>query len=109
MIATLEKVVPTLDDAATLMRVLARSATGQEFSTYTTVSTGPRRPGDADGPAAFHVVLLDNGRARMLGSPFPGRAPLHQMRRLHEPLPRSMARWAATPMAGSIPGRSARC
>ncbi len=70
VIATLEKVVPTLDDAATLMRVLARSATGQEFSTYTTVSTGPRRPGDADGPAAFHVVLLDNGRARMLGSPF---------------------------------------
>ena len=46
------------------------SATGQEFSTYTTVSTGPRRPGDADGPHAYHVVLLDNGRSRMLGSEF---------------------------------------
>ena len=70
VIATLEKVVPTLEDATTIMRVLARSATGQEFSTYTTVSTGPRRPDDADGPEAYHVVLLDNGRSRMLGSEF---------------------------------------
>ena len=70
VIATLEKVVPTLEDATTIMRVLARSATGQEFSTYTTVSTGPRRPGDADGPEAYHVVLLDNGRSRMLGTEF---------------------------------------
>ena len=70
VIATLEKVVPTLEDATTIMRVLARSATGQEFSTYTTVSTGPRRPGDADGPDAYHVMLLDNGRSRMLGSEF---------------------------------------
>ena len=70
VIATLEKVVPTLEDATTIMRVLARSATGQEFSTYTTVSTGPRRPGDADGPEAYHVVLLDNGRSRLLGSEF---------------------------------------
>ena len=69
VIATLEKVVPTLEDAATLLRVLARSATGQEFSTYTTFATGPRRPGDADGPEAFHVVLLDNGRSRLLESP----------------------------------------
>ena len=70
VIATLEKVVPTLEDATTIMRVLARSATGQEFSTYTTVSTGPRRPGDADGPDAYHVVLLDNGRSRILGSDY---------------------------------------
>ena len=70
VIATLEKVVPTLDDATTIMRVLARSATGQEFSTYTTLATGPRRPDDADGPDACHVVLLDNGRSRMLGSAF---------------------------------------
>ncbi len=70
VIATIEKVVPTLDDAATIMRVLARSATGQEFSTYTTLSTGPRRADDPDGPEQFHVVLLDNGRARMAGTPF---------------------------------------
>jgi L-lactate dehydrogenase complex protein LldF len=67
-LASLEKIVPTLEDAATILRLLARSATGQEFSTYTTVSTGPRRQGDLDGPEEFHVVLLDNGRAAMLGT-----------------------------------------
>ncbi len=67
VLASLEKVVPTLEDATTLLRVLARSATGQEFSTYTTFSTGPRRAGDLDGPQAFHVVLLDNGRSEIIG------------------------------------------
>ena len=75
VIASLEKVVPTLDDAATLLRVLARSGTGQEITVYTTFSTGPRRPGDLDGPEAFHVVLLDNGRTTMLGGE------LHEMLR----------------------------
>ncbi|MGC2854700.1 LutB/LldF family L-lactate oxidation iron-sulfur protein [Novispirillum sp. DQ9] len=70
VIASLEKVVPTLEDATTVLRLLARSATGQEFSSYTTFSTGPRRPGDPDGPEEFHVILLDNGRTKMLGSEF---------------------------------------
>jgi len=52
------------------LRVLARSATGQEMSAYTTYSTGPRREGDPDGPEEFHVVLIDNGRTEMLGSEF---------------------------------------
>src|ERR1700757_3284909 len=69
-IASLEKMVPTLEDATTLLRLLARSATGQEFSSYTTVSTGPRRPGDLDGPEQYHVVLLDNGRTDLLGGEF---------------------------------------
>lgn len=67
VIASIEKIVPTLEDAATLLRVLARSATGQEMSVYTTFSTGPKRRGDADGPDQFHVVLLDNGRSELLG------------------------------------------
>lgn len=66
----IEKVVPTLEDASTLLRVLARSATGQEASVYTTFSTGPRRPEDPDGPEAYHVVLVDNGRSAMLGTEF---------------------------------------
>lgn len=66
VITSIEKVVPTLEDLATLLRLLARSATGQEMSCYTTLSTGPRRPGDPDGPEAYHVVLLDNGRSEML-------------------------------------------
>ena len=50
--------------------MLARSATGQDISVYTTLSTGPRRPGDPDGPGAYHVVILDNGRSNMLGGEF---------------------------------------
>ncbi|HMB76427.1 MAG TPA: LutB/LldF family L-lactate oxidation iron-sulfur protein [Kiloniellaceae bacterium] len=70
VIASLEKIVPNLEDTATILRVLARSATGQECSTYTTYSTGPKRAEDPDGPEAYHVVLLDNGRSGMLGSAF---------------------------------------
>jgi L-lactate dehydrogenase complex protein LldF len=66
----IEKIVPTLEDASTLIRLLTRSATGQEASVYTTFSTGPRRAEDPDGPEAFHVVLVDNGRSAMLGSEF---------------------------------------
>lgn len=70
VVASIEKIVPTLEDLGQLLRLLARSATGQEMSVYTTVSTGPRRPGDLDGPDKYHVVLLDNGRSAMLGTEF---------------------------------------
>ncbi|MBU1213012.1 MAG: iron-sulfur cluster-binding protein [Alphaproteobacteria bacterium] len=70
VITSIDKVVPTLDDASALLRLLARSATGQEITSYTTFSTGPRRDGDPDGPEAYHVVLLDNGRTELLGSEF---------------------------------------
>jgi len=70
VLTSIEKLVPTLDDAAQLLRVLARSATGQEMSVYTTLSTGPRRDGDPDGPGEYHVVLLDNGRSAMLAGEF---------------------------------------
>lgn len=70
VMASIEKIVPTLEDAGTILRVLARSATGQEMSVYTTFSAGPRRPEDPDGPEEYHVVLLDNGRTEMLGSEF---------------------------------------
>jgi L-lactate dehydrogenase complex protein LldF len=68
-LASIDKVVPTLDDLTVLLRLLARSATGQEMSVYTTLSTGPRREEDHDGPGAYHVILLDNGRSKMLGTP----------------------------------------
>src|SRR6202789_1695312 len=67
VLASIEKIVPTLEDCCSLLRVLARSATGQEFSVYTTFSTGARRPNDLDGPDEYHVVLLDNGRSALLG------------------------------------------
>jgi len=70
VLASIEKVVPTLEDMSQLLRVLARSATAQEMSVYTTLSTGPRRPGDPDGPNEYHVIILDNGRTAMLGGQF---------------------------------------
>jgi len=68
--ASIDKVVPTLDDASALLRLLARSATGQEITSYTTFSTGPRRATDTDGPEEYHVVLVDNGRSKMLAGAF---------------------------------------
>ncbi len=70
VLASIEKITPTLEDVSQILRVLARSATGQEMSVYTTFSTGPRRAGDPDGPRDYHVVLLDNGRSAMLGTEF---------------------------------------
>ncbi len=66
----IEKVVPTMREAFVLLRLLARSATGQAFSVYTTAITGPKRKGDLDGPGKLDVVLLDNGRSTMIAGPF---------------------------------------
>jgi L-lactate dehydrogenase complex protein LldF len=65
-IAGIEKVVPTLEDAVLLWQAASRSATGQDASVYFSVSSGPRAHGHADGPDEMHVVLLDNGRHRIL-------------------------------------------
>jgi L-lactate dehydrogenase complex protein LldF len=70
VITTIDKIVPTLEDMTLLQRLLARSATGQEFTVYNTLSTGPRQSEDRDGPDEFHVVLLDNGRSEMIGTEF---------------------------------------
>ena len=70
VLTSIEKLVPTLEDVSQILRVLARSATGQDMSVYTTFSTGPRRPRDVDGPENYHVVILDNGRSAMLGTSF---------------------------------------
>ncbi|HQT39971.1 MAG TPA: LutB/LldF family L-lactate oxidation iron-sulfur protein [Acidocella sp.] len=70
VVTSIEKVVPNVEDCLALLRVLARSATGQDMSVYTTFSTGGRRVGDLDGPEQYHVVLLDNGRSGMVGTEF---------------------------------------
>jgi L-lactate dehydrogenase complex protein LldF len=70
----LERIVATAADLAAVLRVLARSATGQASSVYSNIVTGPRRRGAAsaegepDGPDDLHIVILDNGRSRMLAS-----------------------------------------
>jgi L-lactate dehydrogenase complex protein LldF len=67
-ITGIEKVVPTLEDVATLLRLLPRHGTGQTTTNYVSVTTGPRREHDCEGPEHFHVILVDGGRSRLLGS-----------------------------------------
>jgi len=66
----IEKVLPTLEDLATLMRLLPRSATGQPISNYFSILSGPRRDADLDGPEHMYYVLVDAGRTGLLGSEF---------------------------------------
>jgi L-lactate dehydrogenase complex protein LldF len=69
VVTSIEKVVPSLNDVSILLRLLTRSATGQDITSYVSLMSGPKRPGDADGPEHFHVVLVDNGRSALLNSP----------------------------------------
>jgi L-lactate dehydrogenase complex protein LldF len=64
-----EKVVPSMTDLAVFLSILAKSATGQKLSVYTSLVNGPRRGGELEGPEEFHLVLLDNGRIRQIGGP----------------------------------------
>ena len=66
-ITGIEKVVPTLEDVTTLLRLLPRSATGQSITNYVSVLTGTKDSTDPDGPEHFHIILLDNGRSDLLG------------------------------------------
>jgi len=67
-ISGIEKVVPTLEDVTTLLRLLPRSATGQSITNYVSVLTGNKNAEDHDGPEHFHIILLDNGRSSLVGS-----------------------------------------
>ncbi|EXJ01055.1 lactate utilization protein B [Burkholderia pseudomallei] len=66
----IEKVLPTLEDLATAMRLLPRSATGQKTSNYFSLLTGVRGDGDEDGPEHAYVVLVDGGRSGLIGGEF---------------------------------------
>jgi L-lactate dehydrogenase complex protein LldF len=68
-ITGMEKVIPSLQDLAVFLRLLPRSATGQRLSSYVSMVTGPRRSADEDGPEEFHLVIVDNGRSRLLADP----------------------------------------
>jgi L-lactate dehydrogenase complex protein LldF len=64
-----EKVIPSMTDLAVFLAILAKSATGQKLSVYTSLVDGPRRGGEPEGPEEFHLVLLDNGRIRQIAGP----------------------------------------
>ena len=64
-----EKVIPSMTDLAVFLAILAKSATGQKLSVYTSLVNGPRRGGEPEGPEELHLVLLDNGRVRQIAGP----------------------------------------
>jgi L-lactate dehydrogenase complex protein LldF len=66
----IEKVVPTWEDLAVLLALLPRTSTGQQITSYVSCITGPRRPDEADGPAELHLVIVDNGRSKLLRGAF---------------------------------------
>lgn len=68
VLAGIEKVLPTLEDVATLIRLLPRSATGQSITNYVSFTTGVRGDGESDGPEHFYVILVDAGRSKLLAT-----------------------------------------
>jgi len=66
----IEKIAPTWKEAGAWIQLLARSATGQALSIYTSIISGPKQAADVDGPEEVHVVFLDNGRSRLLNTEY---------------------------------------
>jgi len=62
----MERVIPTFEDLEAVLSMLPRNATGQKLTSYVSVINGPRKPDDIDGCEKFHLVIVDNGRSRML-------------------------------------------
>src|SRR5262249_34835446 len=65
----MEKVIPSMTDLMVFLAILAKSATGQKLSSYTTLVRGPRQPGELEGPDELHLILMDGGRVRQVGGP----------------------------------------
>ncbi|WFS62340.1 LutB/LldF family L-lactate oxidation iron-sulfur protein [Pseudodesulfovibrio thermohalotolerans] len=65
----MERVTATLAEHDMLLRLLTRGASAQKVSTYVSFMGGPRQPGETDGPEEFHLVIIDNGRMKMLADP----------------------------------------
>jgi L-lactate dehydrogenase complex protein LldF len=68
VVTGIEKVIPTMEDFATLIRLLPRSALGQSITNYLTLTTGVKAPDETEGPEQMHIVLIDAGRTRFIGT-----------------------------------------
>src|SRR5690606_19733163 len=66
----MERIVPTWEELDILVSMLCRSAVGQKLTSYITCLTGPRDNDEVDGPEEFHLVIVDNGRSKLLGTEF---------------------------------------
>ncbi|KIC96059.1 LutB/LldF family L-lactate oxidation iron-sulfur protein [Flavihumibacter solisilvae] len=69
VVAGIEKVIPTMNDLGLFWPLLATYGTGQQITVYNTIVSGPRQPGESDGPEEMIVILLDNGRTNLLANP----------------------------------------
>ena len=65
----MERVIARLEDHDVLFRLLARGASAQSMAGYVSYTGGPRSPDHLDGPEEFHLVILDNGRSKILADP----------------------------------------
>lgn len=65
----MERIVARLDEFEILLRLLCRATSAQTIATYVSLIGGPRQPGESDGPEEFHLVVIDNGRSRILADP----------------------------------------
>jgi len=65
----MEKILPRFSDLSLFLSLLIKSATGQKLSTYISLITGPKNETGIDGPEEFHLVILDNGRTKILSNP----------------------------------------
>jgi len=68
VVTGIEKVIPSLTDLALFWPLLATYGTGQKITVYNTIVTGPKQPGEVDGPEDMYVILLDNGRTNLLAN-----------------------------------------
>lgn len=69
VVVGIEKVIPSVSDLQLFWPLLATFGTGQKITVYNTVVTGPRQAGETDGPTDMYVILLDNGRTKLLADP----------------------------------------
>lgn len=68
VVTGIEKVIPSVTDLALFWPLLATYGTGQQITSYNSIISGPRQPGETDGPEEMYVILLDNGRTNILAS-----------------------------------------
>lgn len=66
----MERIVPTWEELDILVSLLTRAAVGQKLTSYITSVTGTRLEGEIDGPSEFHLVIVDNGRSKIIGTEF---------------------------------------
>lgn len=69
VVVGIEKVIPSVNDLGLFWPLLATYGTGQQMTVYNSIVTGPRQPGETDGPTDMYVILLDNGRTQILNNP----------------------------------------